>query len=107
MPLPGATKTEYYSLFIFSVMATFDLLVADPPTEMNATSMLKSAPKKPKPQAEQKVWVMKNSLTEQEMDEAGERWVNHKGPYMTLAETLAHAAKRAKKPTNSGLSELY
>jgi len=40
---------------------------------------------------------MKNSLTEQEMDEAGERWSNHKGPYMTLAETLAHAAVKAKK----------
>lgn len=98
MPLPGATKTGYYSLFLSYGMATFGLLVADRPTEMNATSMLKSAPKKkPKPQTEQKVWVMKNSLTEQEMDEAGERWVNHKGPYMTLAETLAHAAERAKK----------
>lgn len=97
MPLPGATKTEYCSLFISSVMAIFDPLVADRPTEMDVTSMLKSAPKKPKRQTKQKVWVMKNSLTEQEMDEAGERWVNHKGPYMTLAETLAHAAERAKK----------
>ena len=97
MPLPGATKTGYYSLFLSSGMAIFGLLVADRPIEMNATRMLKSAPKKPKPQTKQKVWVMKNNLTEQEMDEAGERWLNHEGPYMTLAETLAHAAERAKK----------
>lgn len=60
--------------------------------------MSKSANKpSQKPQIEQKIWVMKNSLTEQEMDEAGERWVNHQGPYMTLAETLAYAAKRDKQ----------
>lgn len=45
------------------------------------------------------VAVIKNNLTEQEMDEAGERWVNHQGPYMTVAETLAYAAERAKKST--------
>lgn len=41
--------------------------------------------------------VIKNSLSEQEMDEAGERWVNHQGPYMTVAETLAYAAERTKQ----------
>jgi len=56
--------------------------------------------KRPEPQNNQEeVWMMKNSLTEQEMDEAGERWANHKGPYMTLAETLAHAAEKAKLRT--------
>lgn len=60
--------------------------------------MLKST-KKPnrKTQTDQQVWVMKNNLSEQEMDEAGKRWLNHQGPYMTLAETLAHAAERAKQ----------
>jgi hypothetical protein len=43
------------------------------------------------------VAVIKNSLTEQEMHEAGKRWVNHKGPYMTVAQTLAYAAERAKQ----------
>ncbi len=43
------------------------------------------------------VAVIKNNLTEQEMDESGEHWANHPGPYMTVAETLAYAAKRDKK----------
>jgi hypothetical protein len=43
------------------------------------------------------VTVIKNNLTEQEMDASGEQWANHKGPYMTVAETLAYAAERAKK----------
>ena len=45
------------------------------------------------------VAVIKNNLTEQEMAEAGEHWANHRGPYMTVAETLAYAAERAKKPS--------
>lgn len=40
--------------------------------------------------------VIKNGMTEQEMNESGEHWVNHKGPYMTVAETLAYAAERDK-----------
>ena len=43
------------------------------------------------------VAVIKNNLTEKEMDESGEHWANHPGPYMTVAETLAYAAKRDKK----------
>lgn len=43
------------------------------------------------------VAVIKNNLTEQEMDELGEHWANHQGPYMTVAETLAYAAKRDKR----------
>ncbi len=43
------------------------------------------------------VAVIKNNLTEQEMDESGEHWANHPGPYMTIAETLAYAAERDKK----------
>ncbi len=43
------------------------------------------------------VAVIKNNLTEQEMNESGEHWANHQGPYMTVAETLAYAAERAKQ----------
>jgi hypothetical protein len=43
------------------------------------------------------VAVIKNSLTEQEMDASGEHWANHQGPYMTVAETLVYAAERAKQ----------
>lgn len=42
------------------------------------------------------VAVIKNNLTAAEMDQAGKEWANHKGPYMTVAETLAYAAERAK-----------
>jgi len=60
--------------------------------------MLKS-PKKPskKAPAPKLVAVIKNNLTEQEMDVSGEHWANHSGPYMTIAETLAYAAERDKK----------
>lgn len=92
-----ATKTGYSSLLFQPEMAKLVLLVVGQPTKMNATCMVKSPSKEPKSQSKQKVWVMKNSLNEQEMDEAGERWVNHKGPYMTVAETLAHSAERAKQ----------
>lgn len=43
------------------------------------------------------VAVIKNGLTKKQMDESGEHWANHPGPYMTVAETLAYAAKRDKK----------
>lgn len=43
------------------------------------------------------VAVIKNNLTEQEMKESGEHWANHKGPYMTVAQTLAYAAEQARK----------
>lgn len=44
-----------------------------------------------------RVAVIKNGHTEAELDEMGKRWLNHQGPYMTVAETLAYAAERAKK----------
>ena len=56
------------------------------------------APKNPNKKAASKlVAVIKNNLTEQEMNEAGEHWANHKGPYMTVAETLAYATKNANR----------
>lgn len=54
----------------------------------------KKAPAAPAPKL---IAVIKNNLTEQEMQASGEHWANHKGPYMTVAETLAYAAERAKK----------
>ena len=41
--------------------------------------------------------VIRNGMTQQEMDESEEAWANHQGPYMTLAEVLAiEKAKQAK-----------
>ena len=49
------------------------------------------------------VAVIKNNLTEQEMDELGEQWANHTGPYMTVAETLAYAAERDRKSATDAI----
>lgn len=67
--------------------------------------MLKS-PKNPKKRAAsgaapKLIAVIKNGMTEQEMNESGEHWVNHTGPYMTVAETLAYAAERDKNRATS------
>jgi hypothetical protein len=43
------------------------------------------------------VAVIKNGHTDAELDEMEERWLNHQGPYMTVAETLTYAAERAKQ----------
>ncbi len=45
------------------------------------------------------VAVIKNEHTKVQMSALDDEWVNHKGPVMTLAETLAYADKRdeAKK----------
>lgn len=40
------------------------------------------------------VAVLKNSLSEEEADQMADEWADHEGPYMTLAETLAHAAQQ-------------
>lgn len=39
------------------------------------------------------VEVIKNAHSVAEQRAIGDRWADHKGPRMTLAETLAHAAK--------------
>ncbi len=82
-------------------MVKFGPLVADQPVKTNEIAMLK-LPRNPNKKAAaasapKLVAVIKNNLTEQEMDESGEHWANHPGPYMTVAETLAYAAKRDKK----------
>ncbi len=82
-------------------MVKFGPLVADRPAKTNEIAMLKSLPNPNKKaaaaSAPKLVAVIKNNLTEQEMDESGEHWANHPGPYMTVAETLAYAAERDKK----------
>ena len=80
-------------------MGRFGLSVADRPVKMNEIAMIKSLenPNKKTASDPKLVAVIKNSLTEQEMDEAGEHWSDHQGPYMTVAETLAYAAERDKK----------
>jgi hypothetical protein len=67
--------------------------------------MLKSPrnPNKKAASAPKLVAVIKNNLTKQEMDEAGEHWANHPGPYITVAETLAYAAERDKKRAADGV----
>lgn len=39
-------------------------------------------------------------MTKQEMDESGEAWANHQGPYMTLAEILATEKAKQAEPLN-------
>ncbi len=59
-------------------------------------------PKKPTRKAAPKlVAVIKNGHTDAELDEMEERWVNHQGPYLTLAEVVAiEKAKQPGKPEN-------
>lgn len=70
--------------------------------------MLKS-PKSPNKKGAQKmVAVIKNGHTAAELKEMGERLVNHQGPYLTLAETVAiekakqagHTDKQTPKTVN-------
>jgi hypothetical protein len=81
-------------------MGKFGPSVADRLVKTNEIDMLKS-PRNPNKKAAaasdpKLVAVIKNNLTKQEMDETGEHWANHQGPYMTVAETLAYAAERDK-----------
>ena len=43
------------------------------------------------------VAVLKNSMTEAEMQESGDAWANHQGPYLTLAEVLSIEAAKLQK----------
>lgn len=42
------------------------------------------------------VTVIKNEHTKEQMNALDDEWLNNKGPIMTLAETLAYAAEKAK-----------
>ncbi len=79
-------------------MTKFGLSVADQQAEKNETVMLKSPKKPTKKGIPKMVAVIKNGHTDAELEEMGERWVNHKGPYLTLAETIAiEKAKQANQ----------
>ena len=92
-----ATKTACCTLFFQLEMAKFGQSVADQSVEKNEIVMLKSANnKEPKPQP-RKIWVIQNSHTAAELAESGERWANHQGPYLSLADVLTAEAVKATK----------
>ncbi|MBC3789318.1 hypothetical protein [Spirosoma utsteinense] len=65
--------------------------------------MLKTTKKPTRKTAPKMIAVIKNGMTEREMDESEEAWANHQGPYMTLAEVLAiEKAKQAKSLNGPG-----
>ncbi len=68
--------------------AKFVLSVADPLAVKQEIPMLKTKKNPSKKAAPKMIAVIKNSHTEAELDEMEERWVNHQGPYLTLAEVL-------------------
>lgn len=82
-------------------MATFGPLVVDWLAVDQEISMLRT-PKKPTKKAALKlVAVIKNRHTDAELDAMEERWANHQGPYLTLADVLAiERAKQPAKPDN-------
>lgn len=68
------------------------------PARKNEIAMLKP-PRNPNKKATPKmVAVIKNGHTDAELDEMSERWVNHQGPYLTLAEVIA--IEKAKQDTH-------
>jgi hypothetical protein len=73
-------------------MVKFALLVAGHPKLKLETNMLKTSNKSSK----RVVTVIKNEHTKEQMNALDDEWLNNKGPMMTLAETLAYAAEKAK-----------
>jgi hypothetical protein len=70
-------------------MGKFALSVVGLLAEKTEINMLKQ-PRNPNKKATPKmVAVIKNGHTDAELDEMSERWVNHQGPYLTLAEVIA------------------
>lgn len=51
--------------------------------------MLRSTKRPSKKGKPKMIAVIRNSHTDAELKEIGDRWVNHQGPYMTVAETIA------------------
>ena len=85
-------------------MAKFVPSVAGLPVAKKETVMLKASNNKTTPKAARPrmVAVIKNGHTDAELEEMGERWVNHQGPYLTLAEVIAiEQAKQATKSPES------
>ena len=54
-----------------------------------------------------RIAVIKNGMTDQEMDESEQAWLDHQGPYMTLAEVLAIEKAKQEQPAASQLSTGY
>lgn len=61
--------------------------------------MLKSKKNPTKKTAPKMIAVIKNGHTDAEMNEMEERWANHQGPYLTLAEVLAIEKAKQAQPT--------
>ena len=78
-------------------MAKFGQSVADQPAEKNEIVMLKSANNKEPKTQPRKVRVIRNSHTDAELAESGERWADHQGTYLSLADVLAAEAAKATK----------
>lgn len=64
-------------------------------------SMLSTSKKK----SRKVVAVIKNEHTKAQMSALDDEWANHSGPVMTLAETLAYAAKRDKAKSDQSSRE--
>ena len=78
-------------------MTKFTLSVADRQAEKNGIVMLKSPKSPTRKETPKMVAVIKNGHTDAELKEMGERWVNHQGPYLTLAETIAIEKAKASR----------
>lgn len=44
-----------------------------------------------------RIAVIKNGMTDQEMNESEQVWLDHQGPYMTLAQVLATEKAKQEK----------
>lgn len=50
--------------------------------------------------------VIKNGHTAAKLNEMGERWVNHQGPYLALTDVMAIEAEKARQQGEKGLKRL-
>ena len=77
-------------------MAISGLSVVGLPAVKNEPVMLKSSrnSSRNRTQTQKRVAVIKNAHTAAELDEIGERWATHSGPYLTVAETIAMEAAK-------------
>ena len=99
----GVGLSNQNRLLFVAYSIKFDQSVADRLVAKNEIVMLKS-PQNPnkKPAIPAKmVAVIKNGHTAAELNEMGERWVNHEGPYLTLAETIAIEKAGGRRILNS------
>ncbi len=74
-------------------MAKFAPLPAEEQPVNNETDTMKSSVK-PSGKRKKTTKVIKNAHSATEQRAMGDRWAEHTGPYMTLAETLTFAAEQ-------------